>query len=526
MRRPRRSAFLFGACLAGFLVLLVGPLAAPALGSNLPSAGASSATTLISISLSGGVSTTTAAPGFWGADVRPYYALGPAATSAYDGTGLSAVRWPGGAVADRLNVTSDRIYNDNGTYSTPPVNESTFVTWCRSVGCTAVIGLPGEIDSPSTAAFYVQYTEQTLHFTPAYWEIGNEPALWTHFGASWARWNATQTENATPPSYAQLVHTYIAAIRAVDPTSRFLGLPGVGQGAYGETGWIRATVALNGPNLSGVAIHVYPAGGTVSGATTLAGFYSTLNGSSSLSARLPADRIAVAAACPRCAAIPVLVTELGSGTQGGAYNSYMSGFPDEPFIATEAIQALSLNLSQIDLFALQANYGGSLLGANGTPSLTNVLYDQILSRVGPVVTSTIGSPAAAGLAGVTARSENGSVESLLVANTNTTREFTLQAQGAAASAGYVSTLVSWNSTGGTPTTSVSLGGPIPALLLPPESVALLIVSDSPSVVAHGVAGAHPAPWWGAGSAVPGIAAGLAIAVPLLARRSVGHGVGA
>ncbi len=517
MSGARRAGLVAGTCLAALLLLATGPVSAPAFALPVPPAATPTGAAVLSPSLSSSGSLSVTGPDFWGANVRPYYTLGSPATSVYRAAGLSVVRWPGGAVADRFNITSNRIYNDNGTVAIPPVNESTFVSWCRSVGCAAIIGLPGEIDNPSTAAFYVRYTEQTLGFTPLYWEIGNEPALWTHFGIAWSQWNLSQAQNATPASYANLVHAYVAAIHAVDPKAHVLGLAGVGQGAYGEAGWIRASVALNGPNLSGVAIHVYPAGGTVSGHASLTGFFGTLNGSSALLNRLPTDRAAVAAACPSCGPLPILATELGSGTQGGAYNTYMTGFADVPYVAAEAIQALSLNLSQVDLFAFQASYGGSLIATNGSASVVDLLYQQLLSRLDPVVASSFGGPSGSEVSGIVTHTVNGSTSSVLLTNTNATRSAMVSVRGPSSPNGFDSTVVTWNSTLGAPVTRHVLGGPIPILQLAPESVALLIVNASVHI-GH-VAGGTPAvPWVGSAALVPGTVLGLAVVAPLLARR--------
>jgi hypothetical protein len=525
MGRYRRAVAVIGASLAVLVLtsagLLVGPADAVPLGSSAPLG------TVIDIngSVGPGLAPNVISPEFWGANVRPNYVLGTGASSTYRSAGLSVVRWPGGATADRLNVTANRIYNDNGTYSTPPSNESDFVTWCRSVGCSAVIGLPGEINSPSTAAYYVQYTEKVLHFTPMDWEIGNEPFQWTHFGSPWSAWSAAQSANATPASYAEVVHSYIAAIRAVDPSAHVLGLPGVGQGAYGEAGWIRATVAVNGPNLSGVAIHVYPAGGTVSGAATLSGFFATLNGTSSLSNRLSGDRAAVAAACPSCRSVPVLVTELGSGTQGGGYNAYMTSFPDVPYLASEAVQAFVGNVTQIDIYAFQATYGGSLLLANGTASLTGLLYEQLLSRVGPVLSSTLPAPAGSGLSGIVTRTAAASSTSVFVSNTNLTRAFTVVLRGTTSSNAFTSTLVTWNNSTSTPVHASFFGTSIPVLRVPPDSVGLLIVNSSVRGV-HVTGPSASTPFPGSGTEGAAAALGLVAAVPAIARRGLGRGAGA
>ena len=325
----------------------------------------------------------TLPPSFWGANVRVYYPLGAAQTDAFTDRPIDFARWPGGATTDEYNYTANRIYQDSGTSYVPPSNESQFISWCRSVGCSAIFQLPAEIDDPSTAAYYVNYTISTLHFRPAYWEIGNEPALWTHFGIPWSLWRSSQNVNATPGSYAQTVQSYARAIRAVDPSAHLIGLPGVGTGGYGEASWITATVRLNGPNLSAVAIHVYPAGGGTPPGTNVSGasFLATLYGSGSLPYRVPRDRAAILAACPNCTRLALFVTELGSGTNGGPYQSLMSSFPQVPYIAAELAQAIALHVPNVDLYALQANYSGSLLNLSGGSTISDTLYALILSQL-------------------------------------------------------------------------------------------------------------------------------------------------
>ena len=108
-------------------------------------------------------------------------------------------------MAERYNVTANVLTNDGGGVYSPPVNLSSFAAWCIQLGCHAIIQLPTEIASPSTAAFEVAYTEQVVRFIPDYWEIGNEPTTWTHFGIPWSQWNASQNYNATPLAFASLV---------------------------------------------------------------------------------------------------------------------------------------------------------------------------------------------------------------------------------------------------------------------------------------------------------------------------------
>lgn len=442
----------------------------------VPPGSAPSLTTSVGASLSVATSnsTVTGLP-FWGADVRVYYGLGPTQAAAYNATALHFVRWPGGAVADQYNISANLITGNDGSTYTPPSSIAQFAQWCHWVHCRAILQLPGEIDRPATAAYYVAYVEQVVHFHPSYWEFGNEPALWTHFGLDWSSWNTSQALNASPLSYAALVHAYIAAVHAVDATARFVGLPGVGTGGYSEPTWIRATVARNGPNLSAVAIHVYPAGGS-SVLPTATAFLATLSGHGSLAYRAPLDRAAIASACPKCAGIALFVTELGSGTAGGPVDRFMGSFLDVPFLAAEAAQALTSGAANVDLFAFQGSYNGSLLDAGGATTSEFVLYAQILGLLGPGIRPVTVTSSATLLYAVGTVSANGTVHSLLFVNANLSRTVHLALTASGLPLAFPGTALAWTGTTAAPVrSSWSLTTPL-LWTVPGGSVLLLQVT--------------------------------------------------
>ncbi len=212
----------------------------------------------------------------------------------------------------------------------------------------------------------------------------------------------------------------------------FVGLSGVGTGGYNEATWIRATVALNGPNISAVAIHVYPAGGsTATGNQTPTTFLSTLAGNGALPTRIPTDRAAILAACPSCGPIRLMVSELGSGTQGGPYTRLMGGYVDMIYLAAEVAQAISLGIANVDVFAWQSVYNGSLLTANGTASRTYALYTTFFDHLEPVVLNATLSGAPGNVFLSVSRDTANSTYSLLVVDANTTGsvQFTLPTTG-------------------------------------------------------------------------------------------------
>ncbi|MCI4317648.1 MAG: hypothetical protein L3J96_03845, partial [Thermoplasmata archaeon] len=412
-----------------------------------------------------------------------YYSLDPFVGGFLNSSSIHLVRWPGGAIADRYNLTSNQIYSDSGAPYSPPSSAAQFVNWCRSAHCHAIVQLPGEIDSPSTAAYDVHFFESTLQFHPDSWEIGNEPALWTHFGSPWFAWSPGQSQNATPGSYAKTVQQYAIAMKAVDPNVRIIGLPGVGTGSFGESSWIRATVGLNGPNLSGVAIHVYPAGSGPLGSATLDGFDRTLTGAGSLVQRVPADRAAILQGCPSCKNLPLLVTELGSANEGGSFQPFLAGFAEVPYITAEIVQAMSLNLSTVALFAAQGTYAGSLLTPSETPMTLAPLYQIILHRVQHVVLPQV----------VVSRSVGSSLFSLLVSNTNTSNAVRISLSSLGLPLTGTSSIWTWDAASSQPlgpSQSASVAG---FLTIPTQSVLLLLVSTYshlPVVVPAGVSTVH------------------------------------
>jgi hypothetical protein len=265
------------------------------------------------------------------------------------------------------------------------------------VGCHAVLGVPGEINDPSFAAHEVRYVEGTLHFHPAYWEIGNEPALWHHWNKPWSEWTSGQDIAATPSEFASMVHNYAKAIHGVDPNAKIIGLPGTGKGAYGETTWIYDVMHDSGSAIAALAIHVYPAGhlGAVDG--TLSDFDKTLSDASSLTARMPGDWAAVRKACSSCH-VEFFATEMNAASTGylanaGNYGTFMETFPEVPYVAALMAQGLKTGMHDLQLFELQSAYQGGMYNQYGNPRPVAQLYKGILQHLLPdaVKTSVSGS---------------------------------------------------------------------------------------------------------------------------------------
>ncbi len=437
------------------------------------------------LSLAPGAARSELGPDFWGINVGANVPVSSQLTDAVRGTPVELVRWPGGAAGDELNYTSGLLTDASGARTTAPIDLVGFVAWCRSVNCRALLELPGEIDDPATAAYDVAYTERTLGFDPVGWEVGNEPALWTHFGLPWSAWNASQHLNATPASYAGVVHSYGEAIHRVDPSAPVLGLAGVGTGGFGETTWIAASLAANGANVSGVGIHVYPAGETTLGSPTPAAYFANASGPHSFAARVTADRAAVAAADPSRAALPLDVTELGSGNSPGGYDPILQGYDNAVFVASELVSALDLNVSQVDLTQVQTPQAGMWFDANGTVFPLFTLYHEWLGELGTTVVPVSASPYTSSLRYALTTNGSAGPTTLLVVNLNLSVTATVDASGLGFSSLAPVEVWSWNATSGAPSDAVRPAGGGTTWTVPPLGLLMLRVAGPPSpALAH------------------------------------------
>ena len=307
------------------------------------------------------------------------------------------------------------------------------MTACRAISCHAIFTVPGEINDPSFGAYEVWYTEQVLNFHPADWEIGNEPYKWEHFGQAWPQWNRTSTGPPSNVTYAEVVHAYIASMKLVDPTLRFIGLPGTGAGTHPDEPWINATVEINGPNLSAVAIHDYPGESGPTNAT-LFGFYQTLTKARTyMVTRIANDQRQLRTSeanisCTTCH-IQFFVDEFGAGTRGGTWEPFMHTYAEVPYITAELLMMSESNVSNAEVFELRSGYNGSLFGPLGLPFPLDSLYSQVLGHydIFPLNTSLAGTTGGI-FAGVSESPSSNSM-TLLAVNTNLTQSVELDVAG-------------------------------------------------------------------------------------------------
>jgi hypothetical protein len=215
-------------------------------------------------------------------------------------------------------------------------------------------------------------------------------------------------------------------MRAIDPSIRIIGLPGYGRGAYLEPTWIKAVVGVDGPNLSAVAIHVYPDGLGPNGPPNLDRFFGTLNGKGSILARAATDRHAISSACARCGPISLFVTEVGSEVAYGNDDRLVQSFPDVPYIGDEIIQAMDANLTNVDYFAYQYQSAGSWFNTTGPARPVFDLYAAFFSHLGRTVTPVLATGAPSGFEAIsTAGGVTPGSHDVLIVNANATKSATI-----------------------------------------------------------------------------------------------------
>jgi hypothetical protein len=397
----------------------------------------------------------------------------------------NVLRWPGGGLGDRWDyqamggrgwIWANNSSQHNYIPSFSMWNLSEFLRNLSGEGDPQqlIVTLPGEINNATQATDEVVFITKNLGIQPAYWEIGNEPGLWTHFNIPWANWSQNVDSPVYPKQYALVVHNYTTEILRVDPSAKFIVWPGYGKGAD-DTPWIKATLIENCAVAGAVAIHVYPAGNG-SANESLGKFYSTIAGPNGLDYRVPADLSTIRSWCP---GVPLFVDELGTAT-GNAMAPVMSSYADVPFVTAEIDQAMILNVTNVDYFALDSSYGGAWFDGPSTVRPTFYLYTDVfeyLPRTEAQNVTALTDPTAGVWAVHTA---NASQSALLVANANATDSLTVNLTTLGFPSGAPSEAITWNSSSPMPVATgfEPPGALAPSWTIPAPGIALFIANTT------------------------------------------------
>ncbi len=420
----------------------------------------------------GAFSLATPAPAaFWGVNVAAAQRFDAADAAAVAATPVTYIRFPAGVLGEEFNYTSGVITGQSGSRSDATTSTKEFVASCKTIACRAILQLPAEIDSPATAAYYASYVVHTLGYQPAYWEIGNGPAGWTHFDLPWSEWKSKGGGNATPLQFANLVHAYIQAVLKVDPAAQFIAL-GAGMGAkdYSKP-WVEELAKVDGSELAGISVHSYVEGGPSH--PTDAELFANLNGIYSLPAQVSADRSYITAACPSCTKLQIFVSEINAA-EASPYSKLLPTFAGTLYLAVETVQGLSLHVANLDWFAYDSDYQGSWSRHPMDWQMQYFLFSDLLTHLYPdTLPTTVTGPST--LYGIATYDRSGLA--LLLVNVDTSTAVTVNI----ASAGFILgradvTQYSWQDGAHEPTkASVALSSTVK---VPAMSIVLLTVESA------------------------------------------------
>jgi hypothetical protein len=469
--------------LGGVTTLLVGIvvlfLTASAATSATAPSGAAPQTGTVTVTVANPSHAQGISAAFWGADVVAGYPFTATDAKEVAATPVNFLKFPGGTLGEEFNYTSAVVTNPTGTSYTAVTTTQDFVTACQSIHCQAILQLPAEIDQPHTAADYAAYVVNSLHFQPAYWEIGNSVPGWTHFQTPWANWSFQGGTAITPTLFAGLVGQYITAVRAVDAPAHFIALgAAMGQPGYDGT-WITALAKVDGPNLSGISVHSYTMGKSPANPTP-AQLLANLNGVYSLPSQVGADRGYIESACPTCS-LSVFVTE-ANAAEVNNYSALDSTFAGTLYIAADTAQALDLRLTSLDWYCYDCRFAGSW---ETSPGKFGLQY-ELLSRMMPLLgNETLNTTVSGSTSFYAAATYGVSGLSLLLVNTNSSQSVSFSLAPTGIVAGSSALRERWeNGTSGPHNSTITLGRTV---VVPALTMEILVVPPG------GVSGASGEP---------------------------------
>jgi hypothetical protein len=423
--------------------------------------------------LSGGPPVAWTSGRFWGLVLQttcPSCIASNASIDAFlDATPFTTFRL--GQDSDRCNASAYLQYADNGSVMGPcSYDVPAFQQWCtaRLPTCQSIIDLPAENNNSTEDASIARFIVEGVGFQPTYWAFGNEPMGWTHYGIPWSNWSVSDDSTPTPIAYALDVRAAIAAVKAVDPSGRFIGIE-----AARECNWdyFEAVLRVDGPSLSAIAYQSYPSTARITNETLLQ-FYDPLASPTNITTSYATVRADVAAWCDRCATLPTFVTEYDAGP-GWAPSDLAGTNANAVFLAASSILALEANVSLFAISELQSyrtnDSGFALMNLDGSLPPTGELFPAILDHLalGEVYRTSVQTSVPNVWVILTG---NGSTRSLLFVNTNLDHGIDLELSSTLPP-GALARLYTWSPSEPGPTSTLALISA--SYKVPPQGILLV-----------------------------------------------------
>lgn len=157
-------------------------------------------------------------------------------------SGITALRWPGGAWGDRNDVK--------------PYQLDQFIAFCKQMNAIPTISVRLRQGSPAAAAELVRYANLEKKYGIVYWSIGNEPTLY----------EAELGESYDTVRFNREWRAMAEAMKAVDPEIQLMG-PELHQWGVDAAStlkdsagrdWMTEFLKANGDLVDVVTVHRYP----------------------------------------------------------------------------------------------------------------------------------------------------------------------------------------------------------------------------------------------------------------------------
>ncbi|HKJ40126.1 MAG TPA: glycoside hydrolase family 44 protein, partial [Anaerolineales bacterium] len=183
-------------------------------------------------------------PYLFGTNYGPMHAVAPDVLPLVEQAGFTALRFPGGAWTDAVDIK--------------PFQIDQLVSFSNQVGAIPTISVRMLDGSPETAAELVQYANIKKGYDITYWSIGNESNIYTQLGQAKYDYTVDNLINDWRP--------IALAMKEADPTIKLMG-PELSQwnDSYETTpkdsagrDWMTEFLKANGDLLDVVTVHRYP----------------------------------------------------------------------------------------------------------------------------------------------------------------------------------------------------------------------------------------------------------------------------
>jgi hypothetical protein len=183
-------------------------------------------------------------PYIYGTNYGPMHAVTAARMPDVAAAGFTALRFPGGAWGDGMDLI--------------PFQIDQFIAFCKQAGAMPTISVRLLGGSPEKAAELVRYTNIEKKYGVVYWSIGNEPNLYTQLKQADYDYTIDNLNRDWRP--------IAKAMKAVDPSIKILG-PEISQwndslattpkDSSGRD-WMTEFLKANGDLVDVVSMHRYP----------------------------------------------------------------------------------------------------------------------------------------------------------------------------------------------------------------------------------------------------------------------------